>query len=482
MRLFIVRFASLSCLPLLSGCGLWTIDKDVAATPKEAWVAPTKALPKKPLTTSFAGPAYAGEPLSLYGLFNLALENSPKTRQAWEMAKISAAQYGVQKTTFLPTGGITAGIQRQNNQFEAVGAGGEQTIHGGGIDINWVLFTFGGREAELNSVRQALYAANFNYNQMLQDVALAVQQGYFNLNAAKAAVVAQLASLEDAEMTLKSAEIKFHAGLADLQQVLQSRADRESKRYLLQAAYADVETARANLAIAVGVPVQLSLDILPPADADYAVLGLEDQVTDLMAQALVDRPELLAAHAQWRSSVSHVQAAEKAIFPYLAAGFTASKYGGVDNTFQATQQSSFAIGLKWNIFDVFKDHYQVLGARSQAKAAEANLRQAELLVLGNVWTAFYGFKTSGKQLEAATAFLGAAEEAFKATRIGYNTGINSLVDLLNSQDTLASARLQKISSQATFSNSLAQLAHATGRLELKLPLNSRVSSADSITK
>ncbi len=462
-----ITFAcSLACL--LEACSLWSIDDDVSTSPSKAWQAPENAFPKKPLLSELPQKKL-GAPLSLYDLFDLALENSPQTRYAWESAKMAASDYGVQKTSFLPTGSISAGVITDHYVTNDSSAKGNEVRTGAALNMSWLLFNFGGREAELCALKESLYAANFDYNQTLQDVALAVQKGYFNLSAAKSSVIAQLASLEDAKMTLKSAEIRFHSGLADLQQVLQARADEQDKRYLLEAAYAQVEQARANLAVAIGLPINVYLDILAPNEANVFFPEVDRLVDDYMQEALTNRPDLLASHAYWQASKNQLSASQKAMLPYLAADFSASKYNGGKSNLQLKEDIQLQIGLKWDVFDLFKDHYQLLKAKAAAKAAEESLKQKELSVLGEVWSAFYLFKSSGKQLEAAVSFLETAQEAFKATQIGYNTGVNSLVDLLNSQDTLASARLKKIAAESQWANSLASLAHATGQLELKLP-------------
>jgi outer membrane protein len=288
--------------------------------------------------------------------------------------------------------------------------------------------------------------------------------GYFNFNAALERVDAQLASLEDAKATLKSVQIKFDTGLVDLQQLLQAKSDYESRRYDLEAAYAYTEKVRAELAAVIGVPVTDLVNIQPSEGFEYDCLQQEASIDDLIAVALKERPDLLSAYMQSESRKKHAQAAQKAMYPYLVAGAHASKNKGVENNFEPTEQAQVSIGVQWDIFDVFTNHYELLAARAEAKQAFFAFQAEQLKVMSEVWSSFYTYKAARNQLAAALAFLAVAEESYAAIRIGYNTGVNSLLDLLKAQDNLSLARFQKVDAKAASINSLSQLAYATGQL------------------
>jgi len=413
--------------------------------------------------------------LSLYDAFDLALQNNPQTRGSWEYAKAVAADYGLAKTAYLPTGSVSIGTFRQDNQYNQFSGmssfgsniGGSQTIRYAQLEINYLLFNFGGREAQLSAAKQALYAANFNYNQVLQDVALSVETAYFNLNAAKATFIARIADVEDAQATFDSAQTKFEAGLADKQELLQAQAEYEAARYHLEQAYADMQNKRAILAQAIGVPISDTVDIGLP-QKELLPVDIEASVSELMAAALQQRPILLAAHAQWQVAHAQEKAARSDMLPYLNASYSQTRSSGVGQSLQPTDQSMAYIAVQWDVFDLFQDNYSRLKAKALAKAACAQLKQAQLKVMSEIWSFFYAFKSSLKQLEFSKAYLEAAQEAFCATTLGYRTGIKSMTDLLRAQDTLAQARVQYIQTQSTIAITLAHLAHATGRMDYEL--------------
>lgn len=462
MRLFL-RYTLLLVGALLGGCSFLEIDQDVSSNSQTQWSAPKKAFPSK---SGQYTQGYDGQPLDLYGLFEVAVLNSPLNRRSWQQARQAASLYGEARTLYLPTGDLTGGIYREKNKHVVSGTNGYQTIAGATLQMTWLLFDFGGREASVRAARDAMYASNFDFNQSLQDLALNVEIAYFNLNAAQASTQANWASMRDAYMALVAAEERERSGLGDIQDVLRARANYQNAIYNLERSGASVEQARANLAATVGLRISASVDIVPPTPPeDMDVVG--QSVEQLLSESMKARPTLLAAYSQTRAKESEVKAAQSAMLPGFYAGGSAQVTDGVNQSLTAEQHYRLGVGFQWDVFDLFTDHFKLLGARAQAKQALETLRQTELEVMAQVWSYYYGFKSSIQQVHSARALVVSSQEAFEAVRIGYATGINNLLDLLNAQDSLASSRLTLVEAESTFHTSLVNLVHATGLLTVK---------------
>ena len=454
---------SLIVTVLLGGCSFLDIDRDVSSDSQTQWRAPKKAFPTK---SGQYTQGYDGQPLDLYGLFDIAVLNSPTNRRSWQQAREAAAMYGESRTLYLPTGGVKGGIYRQKNKHDLPGVDGYQTIAGASLQLTWLIFDFGGREFTVSAAQDAMFASNFDFNQSLQDLALNVETAYFDLNSAQASTQANWASMRDAYMALVAAEERERTGLGDIQDVLRARANYQSAIYNLEKSGASVEQARANLASTVGLRISASVDIVPPSPPeDMDLVG--QNVEELLAESMKARPTLLAAYAQTRSKESEVKAAKSALLPSVFAGGTIQYMDGVSKSLTSQEQYSFGVGVQWDIFDLFTDYYKLLGVKAQAKQALEDLRQTELDVMAQVWAYYYGFKSSIQQVNAARALVASSQEAFEAVRIGYSTGINNLLDLLDAQDTLASSRLTLVQAESTFHTSLVNLVHSTGLLTIK---------------
>src|SRR5262249_24118813 len=160
------------------------------------------------------------------------------------------------------------------------------------------------------------YAANYQYNQQIQDVILNTQLAYFNLNAALGLVDAAQQNLNDAQTIYKAAQIKLQVGSFAKQDELQAYAQVSNAEFNLNQAQSLVEQARAQLATSLGVPVNSSLNIVVQENISEDT-HLDDEVSSLMAQAMRLRPTLMAAYANVQAAKYDLEAAKAARWPQL---------------------------------------------------------------------------------------------------------------------------------------------------------------------
>ena len=99
------------------------------------------------------------------------------------------------------------------------------------------------------------------------------------------------------------------------------------------------------------------------------------------------------------------------------------------------------------------------------KEQRYTFRSQQLQVLRDVWSSFHAFQSSIQLLDSAKALEEASQETLSAIRIGYDTGLNNLLDVLSAQKTLSEARLKRIKSQSDLAVNWAQLAYVSGQLD-----------------
>lgn len=448
-------------LVLLQGCR--SPSSLTAPDPQTPWQAPETVK-----VAFFEKPAFDfTAPFTLSDCLCEALENQPLTRKAWNQSLAQAAYYQKTQATLLPTGGVTLGVEHQDMKFQSTNTRTsskvEQTLKGGGLNLQWLLFSFGARTALIESALHQLYGSNFAYNEALQQLALQVQMSFYQFQSAKAEVVAALASFEEAKAVLAAVEIKFATGLADAQEQLRAQAEEASKRYMLQATYGALEGARAELAQAMGVAVDFRLDVVSP-DLTSPTPLCQATVEEWLHEAMAQRPILRAAYEDWQKFESEAKAAKKALFPQLVATTHASRYKGIRNGLRPDQELTVGIGLQWNIFDFAQDRSTAAQAKYQARAAEEHYRAQQLAVATDIWKAFYAYDAALGQVKAAKEFLEASAAAFQATQTGYQTGLKDLTSLLQAQDMLTKSRFEQVEAYRQAQVAWASLIYAAGRL------------------
>lgn len=452
------RRVSFSFLTLvLAGCVSKT--KDMSRDFRHAWV-PTQVLENR---THIQRPLFKTEgTYSLAALLELGLSLNPKTRTAWWQARKALAQEGRTESQFFPK--VTADVSVNRDQTGAVfNNPSTKTDHWGpSLNITYRLFQFGAGIADAKSAACALAAANYNFNYALQTLVFDIQRNYYNYASSVATIDACESSLKDAEASFEAVQNKQNHGLARIQDVLLAKADKLQAEYELKSAQANLEKNRSELALSVGIPV--SKDFLIKVEFQDSE-PLTEEVENLLSDVLKRRSDILSAESSVHSADwAHLKTQREGLPAIDFAGSVGAQRYHKDSHWQ--RNYGLGVGVSWNLFEGFDAQYKTLESYSNLKAKTYELHQKQLQALSDVWAEFHAFQSAVQLLASAKALETAAQESFEAVRIGYDAGLNSLLDLLSSQKTLSAARLKRINSQSSLAIHWIQLAYVSGQLDL----------------
>lgn len=473
-------FMLLALLALLmvaaSGCGVVARHGVAARTPHDPatpWTppkgAPPPAAPAE--TAADAGTRLADElppellaskeSWTLEDIVDLALRNNPETKATWMAARAAAANFGSEKGAYYPQISGNANYSKTKSSFSSQ-LSIERTSYEAGLSLNLLLFDFGKREADVDDARHAMYRANFAHNAMIQDVVLEVERAYYQYLYAKALRDADSLAVREASANLDAAEERRRAGLATVSDVLQARANLAQKRLALETVRGRVETIRGSLATAMGLSPNLAYDVgMLPERAPMR--DVDETVEALIAEAQRHRPDLAAARAASLSSKAHARSVRAEGWPEISVDASASRryYDNPDNFADNHAEGVF---LTVPLFTGFSQTGDVEEARSLAEEAKEDYETLRGRVELEVWTAYYGVKTAAARLESAADFLRSADESHEVALGRYQAGVGTILELLAAQSSLEDARAQDLLARTDWLLSLAELAHATGRL------------------
>jgi outer membrane protein len=118
--------------------------------------------------------------------------------------------------------------------------------------------------------------------------------------------------------------------------------------------------------------------------------------------------------------------------------------------------------LTFPLFTGFANTYDIRKAREDAGVARAQADTLEQQVILEVWTSYYFFQTATQLVRTSRDLLASAEQSERVALGRYKEGVGTIIDLLNAQGALASARSQEIQARAGWFVALAQLARNTG--------------------
>jgi outer membrane protein TolC len=440
-------------------------------SPQQPWQGTTN-LPSPPPRSA---PAFVPDPSKVYTLpelINLAEQNNPDTRVAWENAKARAADLGISKATLYPTmAAVVIAQSTRDNLFFAPNYY-RQTIETftPALEVDYIVFDFGRRTQEIAASRANLLGANFLFNDTHRKIIFQVMAAYYHVLDTKGQEDVAEANLKNAQTDQEAAEARLQLGLATLPDVLEARSAAAQADYDLQAAIGASEIAHGDLATALGVspvhPLQVeSIQGLSiPQDLTVTVEASIDK-------ALVQRPDLMQRVAELRAAQAEVKAAKTAYLPTLSlsgiAGLT-KNYAEQDQSpglYSANQEFWNAhFSLTWTLFDGFAREQRLARARAEQKQAAADIDAMRDQVENQVWSAYSTARTALRQQKAAAALLEAASSSYEAALQSYNFGVRSQIDVVSAQRALAAARTADVTARTQLLTGVAALAFQTGDL------------------
>ena len=417
---------------------------------------------------------------TLAELVDLAESHNPETRVAWESAKGRAQLLGIAKSALFPTVSAVALARtvRQNDVY----AGGFYRDTTGlfqpTLNLNYLIFDFGGRSGAINAAKAELFAADFAFNDVHRNIIFQTAATYYRLLNAMGQEESAKATLLNAQTVEKDTQSRLDHGLATLPDLLEAQAATAQADYDLQSAIGDLEIAHADLATTVGLPPSVRFQV-----QDITELPLPDALTDTVDQAvdraLAQRPDLLQRVANLRSADASIQAARSNYFPSLSFdgwGGMQRDYGQRDlnrGYYAGRETWNVELKLQWTLFNGFRREHAIAEAKAQRAQARAEIDSLRDQISDEVWRAYSETKTALRQKQAAAALLASADKSYAAALRSYDLGLRNLLDVVAAQRALAQARSADVLARTQVLTQISNLAFRTADV-LQTPAPKRV--------
>ena len=426
------------------------------------------------------------EPYSLGELIDIALRNNVQTKITWAQARSAAATYGQSQSQFFPAfSGSFSHTRFREATLTTIGSGSSSdTLDSGSVDaappafnavfdtyysqwgpvlsVSYLIYDFGTLRATSESARQALYNADWTHNDAILTLLQTIMTDYYNYLYQKQLLLADVANVETAQLTLDASQTGFNFGVRDISDVLQSKTQLLQNQTTWAAQQQNVETAYTTMLNDMGLPANMRLKTqnLP---TDLPKNDIIPSIETLISVALQNRPDLLAAEANLRSKEQSLRAAKSQFLPQFNYNLDLGKNyynGGVHDQYNFT--SVFSVSMP--LFQGFFYRNAIKIAEANRKAAEEQVYQSELSMIQEITSDHYNVKIAFETLQFATAYLAAAEEQYVVALSQYKQGTNTILDVVSAQSSLVDARAQQASAIQQWYTSLANLAYATGLL------------------
>ena len=291
-------------------------------------------------------------------------------------------------------------------------------------------------------------------------VVLAVGGAYLQVIAANANVQSARTQVETAKATYDQTVQRKQVGVVAQIDVNRSQVDLQTRQQRLITLENDLSKQKMNLARLVGLPpndrLQLS-DEIPFSPAPEVTLD------DALKQAFASRSDLKAGKAQVRAAERARAAARAERLPSLA--FTAD-YGAIGiNPSQAHGTFAVTGSLRLPIWQGGRVEGEIEQADAALDQRKAELEDARGRVESEVRNAFLDLQAAANQVEVARNNQQVARDTLRLTRERLKAGITDIVEVVQSQESVAASDLDYITSVFAHNVANLTLARAMGRAE-----------------
>ena len=311
------------------------------------------------------------------------------------------------------------------------------------------------------STVQAELASQYASKSDREVVILVAGNAYLTVISDRAVVDSTRAQLTTAEALLARAVDQNRAGVIASIDVLRARVELQTQQQRLIAAENQLAIDKLSLARVIGLPKGQAFEI---TDAiPFAPLG-GITLEQALARAMAARPDYVSAKARVQAAELQRHAAAAGNYPWLSAN---ADYGDIGSPGFAAARGTFNVGVTLTV-----PLFQGTRVRADTLQADAELhqRRAELADLDGaidqqVRTAFLNLQSSADLVTVAQSNIDLANQTLEQARDRAAAGVASSLDVVQAQESVASANQAYIASLYAHNLAKLSLAQAIGIAE-----------------
>lgn len=303
-------------------------------------------------------------------------------------------------------------------------------------------------------------AAHYNYKDARDLVVLAVGNTYLQALAGEARVDTTLAQVQTAQALYDKSSDQQNAGVSPAIDTLRSKVELQSRQQQLIVARNDFAKEKLALARAIGLPPGQEFNLADKAPYEpITVLSIEES----LKRAYMSRSDYQAAQQQVRAAQLFRNAATAEYYPTVDV---AANYGDSGITI-VNSHGVFQVSgtLRIPVFQGNKVHADVLQAEAQLRQSEQQLANLRGQIDYDVRTALLDLNAAADQVEVARSSVDLANETLTQARDRFAAGVTDNLEVIQAQESVASANENYISSLYAHNLAKVELARAIGYAE-----------------
>lgn len=329
-----------------------------------------------------------------------------------------------------------------------------------GADASWQADVFGGLKRSLEGARAEEAAAQFDVAGVRTSVAAEVATNYINARLAQARLQIARNTLSTQDDNVQIATWRAQAGLVSSLDVEQARAQRAqiaASIPLLETTYLRAVARLGTLTGQAPGALRAEMDTAEPIPRgpDAIAIGIP-------ADTLRRRPDVRSAERQLAAATARIGVAQASLFPALSISGNLNTDAATIGKLGSLITGGLFAQVTQAIFDAGRRKSEVRSSRAAADSAFANYKQTVISGLEDVENAVQALEAAKARRAQLAISVQASNTAAVYARSRYRSGLIDFLTLLQSEQSLLSARDGLASAEADQALALVQLYVALG--------------------
>ena len=372
------------------------------------------------------------------------------------LAAIAASKEGRAQARATRFGEFTANISRIRYNDTMAAFAGKDEATASSLVYDLPIFTGGAIKAGIRMANAGVQATEQKSEQMKQDTVFQIVKTYMSLLGTQWLVLLGKEHVKAFDLQLELVQARIDAGAAvDSERLRVEMAREEARERLIR-----FENGRLRAAAA------LNLTMASPIEQDHAAVdpevfrGLEETPSQAFIRARLNHPQLKQALANVRIKAQDLAQAKAKLIPTIGLNVT---YGDANPIFAGDDSSTqVLLAAQAPLYKAGSMRAKVRETRQRLKEAQEQAQFAERQIRFEIVQAHLDVNEAWKRIGVTRRAMASATENARITAERYRSGAAIVLELVDAQVSLLSARTSVLNALIDYAVALARYHRASG--------------------
>ena len=320
------------------------------------------------------------------------------------------------------------------------------------------VYSGGKNSANVDSAKIGIDSAQLTTERERENLRYDVIKAYYDVLEAKKTVAVNQESVDNYAAHYKNVSDLYSAGAKAKIDVLRSSVELSNARQTLIKSQNTYDVNLASLKNVINIDRNEPINLTD----DFAFVEFAPQLEDCITYALNNRKDLTIDEYNIKQKELAVTVAKADWLPSVDLSVSMSESDELHPNSSNNRGASAGLGVRWNIFDSGVTRATVDSAKNDRDIAVLTLQRDKESIELAVRQAYLNMREAQKRFDSTADAVTEAEEDFFIAREKYRAGEGIMLDIIDAQLALSTAKLNYISAQYDYARYKAELENAMG--------------------